>query len=138
MGWKETDKMDEKKAFIFRCWNREETFTELCRKFGISTKTGYKWLARFKEQGAAGLAELSRAPKNNTNKIAEAVKKRLLKLKEKYNYWGVYNILTWYVRNTPENTCRRAVPLKRFSKKRATRAGKSGPGKERKTGCRRE
>jgi transposase-like protein len=45
IGWKETDKMDEKKEFIFRCWNREETFTEICRKFGISTKTGYKWLS---------------------------------------------------------------------------------------------
>jgi transposase-like protein len=74
MGWKETDKMDEKKEFIFRCWNREEMFTEICRKFGISTKTGYKWLSRFKEQGAAGLAELSRAPKNNANKIVQAVK----------------------------------------------------------------
>jgi transposase-like protein len=67
MGWKETDKMDEKNEFIFRCWNREETFTEICRKFGISTKTGYKWLSRFKERGAEGLAELSRAPRNNAN-----------------------------------------------------------------------
>jgi transposase InsO family protein len=101
MGWKETDKMDEKKEFIFRCGNREETFTEICRKFGISTKTGYQWLARFKEQGAAGLAELSCAPKNNANKVAEAVKKRLLKLKEKYTYWGAYKILTVYATKYP-------------------------------------
>jgi transposase InsO family protein len=101
MGWKETDKMDEKKEFIFRCWNREETFTEICRKFGISTKTGYKWLSRFKERGAAGLAELSRAPKNNANKISETVKKRLLKLKEKHKYWGAYKILTLYAAKYP-------------------------------------
>ena len=81
MVWKETDKMDEKKEVIFRCWNQEETFTEIRRKFGINTKTGYKWLLQFKEQGAAGLAEL--------NKIDGAVKKRLLKLKEKHKYRGV-------------------------------------------------
>jgi transposase len=74
IGWKETDKMNEKKMFVFRCRNRGETFTEICRNFGISIKTGYKWLSRFKEQGAAGLADLSRVPKNNANKIAQAVK----------------------------------------------------------------
>jgi transposase len=89
-GWKETDTMGEKKAFIFRCWNRKATFTEICLKFGINTKTGYKWLSRFKERGVAGLAELSRAPKNNANKIDGDVKRRLLKLKERHQYWGAY------------------------------------------------
>jgi transposase-like protein len=74
MGWKETDKMDEKKEFIFRCCKGEETCTENCRKFGISTKTGYKWHTWFKEHGAAGLAELSRAPK-----IPHIMSKRPLK-----------------------------------------------------------
>jgi transposase InsO family protein len=102
MGWKETDKMDEKKEFIFRCWNREETFTEICRRFGIATKTGYKWLKRFKERGAAGLAEESRAPKNNGNLIDRKVKSRILRLKEKYKYWGAYKILTLYQKKHPD------------------------------------
>jgi transposase len=101
VGWKETDKMDEKKGFIFRCWNGEETFTEICRKFGISTKTGYKWLSRFKEQGAAGLAELSRAPKTPANNIGQSVKERILKLKEKHKYWGAYKIQTLYAKKHP-------------------------------------
>ncbi|MDR1239720.1 MAG: helix-turn-helix domain-containing protein [Treponema sp.] len=61
--------MDEKKEFIFRCWNREETFTEICRKFGISAKIGYKCLARFKEWGLAGL---SRAPKKTRIRLLRA------------------------------------------------------------------
>ena len=65
-------------------------------------ETGYKWLSLFKEQGAAGLAELSRASKNNANKIHETVKKRLLKLKEKHKYWGAYKILTVYTTKYPE------------------------------------
>jgi transposase-like protein len=83
MGWKETDKMQQKKEFIFRWLGKEESFTMICRDFGVSTKTGYKWVNRFKESRMPGLAEESRAPKNNANKIDELVKKRLLKLKER-------------------------------------------------------
>jgi transposase len=82
-------------------WKGEETFTEICRKFGISTKTGCKWLTRFKEHGAAGLADLSRAPKNPANKVDESVKKRILKLKEKHKYWGAYKIMTLYANKYP-------------------------------------
>jgi hypothetical protein len=101
MPWKETDTMDEKKEFIFRCRRREETFTEICRKWGISTKIGYTRLSRGKDQGAAGLAELSRAPKNNANQVDGAVKRRLWKLKEKHKYWGAHKILTLYKNKHP-------------------------------------
>jgi transposase InsO family protein len=96
MPWKETDKMDEKKEFIFRSWNSKETFTELCRKFGITTKTGYKWRKRFEEKGAEGLKEQSRETKNNRNKIPEGVKRELLRIKRRHLKWGAYKILTIY------------------------------------------
>ncbi len=37
--------------------------TALCEEFGISRKTGYKWLERYRERGVAGLEERSRAPR---------------------------------------------------------------------------
>jgi transposase len=121
MGWKETDKMDKKKEFIFRCWNREETFTKICRKFGISAKTGHKRLSRFMEQGAAGLAGLSRAPKHPAHKVAEAVKERLLKLKEKHTYWGAYKILTLYAGKYPgEHALARSTVEELFKKEDCT------------------
>jgi hypothetical protein len=97
----------------------------------------YKWLSRFKERVAAGLAELSLAPKNNANKISEAVKKRLLKLKEKHTYRGAYKIRTLYAAKYPgEHTPARSA-VEELLKRRDTPAGKSGQGKRRKTGCRR-
>jgi hypothetical protein len=42
MPWKETDKMDEKKEFVLKSLDDRVVFTELCREYCISTKTGYK------------------------------------------------------------------------------------------------
>ena len=40
----------------------EDGMTALCEEYGVSRKTGYKWLARFRAEGPGGLAERSRAP----------------------------------------------------------------------------
>ena len=39
-----------------------EVFSDSCERFGISRKTGYKWLRRYREPGIAGTRELSRRP----------------------------------------------------------------------------
>jgi len=36
--------------------------SELCRLYNISRKTGYKWIDRYLEEGATGLADRSRLP----------------------------------------------------------------------------
>ena len=69
MPWKETDAMKEKRAFIDAMLKQTKPFRELCREYGISEKTGYKWRNRFLEQGYAGLAEGSRAPREHPNTI---------------------------------------------------------------------
>jgi transposase len=38
------------------------TMSELCRSYGISRKTGYKWAARYGQQGLDGLKDRSRRP----------------------------------------------------------------------------
>ena len=62
MPWLEICPMEEKTRFIAAVLTAEESMTELCAEFGISRKTGYKWLARYQEGGPGGLYELSRAP----------------------------------------------------------------------------
>ena len=39
--------------------------TALCEEYGVSRKTGYKWLARFRAQGPAGLAEFTNLIRNS-------------------------------------------------------------------------
>ena len=56
-------KMDERARFIAAATGGEWSMTALCEEFGISRKTGYKWLERYRERGVAGLEERSRAPR---------------------------------------------------------------------------
>src|SRR3989442_12980434 len=73
MAWTETDPMKERLHFVTDWDRRLYTVTELCARYGVSRKTGYKWLARYADVGVAGLAERSRAPHRCPHPIAPAV-----------------------------------------------------------------
>src|SRR5258708_25169320 len=62
MPWRETCQMDERTQFIARVLAGEDEMTARCREYGISRKTGYKWLGRYRRDGAAGLMERPHAP----------------------------------------------------------------------------
>lgn len=87
MAWKEFDVMSERMRFIHRL-QRGERMTDLCREFGISRKTGYKLLNRFKEQGSSGLTDESRAPHRRPHKTPQEVVDAILALKGEYPSWG--------------------------------------------------
>ncbi len=61
---------------------------ELCRRYGISRRVGYKWLARYKQDGIEGLQDHSRAPKRHPNQTPAAVEERILALRAKHGRWG--------------------------------------------------
>src|SRR5438876_11628736 len=73
MAWTETDPMKERMHFVAD-WDRElYAVTELCARYGISRKTGHKWIARYVHAGVAGLAEQSRAPHRCPHRNAPAM-----------------------------------------------------------------
>jgi len=88
MPWKEYRVIDEKIKFVVEAMDRDESMKNLCEKYGISRKTGYKWLNRYKEDGAQGLCNRSRAPHTHPNALEEKVKKDILALKQKHPNWG--------------------------------------------------
>ena len=55
MPWREVCPMDERVRLIGAVLAAEQSMRELCASFGISRKTGYKWLTRYTRQGPAGL-----------------------------------------------------------------------------------
>ena len=57
MSWRESCAMDERVSFIADQRTGLWTMTELCEHYEISRKTGYKWLERYRLEGAAGLVE---------------------------------------------------------------------------------
>ncbi len=54
--------MTLREQFVLRALEPSSNKAELCREFGISRKTGYKWIERFRARGTLGLADLSRRP----------------------------------------------------------------------------
>ena len=57
MPWKEVEPMNERIQFISDYLCTYFSISELCLRYGVSRKTGYKWINRFKETGS--LEELS-------------------------------------------------------------------------------
>jgi transposase InsO family protein len=60
----------------------------LCRRFGISTKTGFKWLARYRQQGVAGLDDRSRRPLCSPGQVAAGIEELVCAVREAHPVWG--------------------------------------------------
>jgi putative transposase len=97
MPWKETQKMDQKMAFAMKALVHPN-FRELCREYGISAKTGYKWRERFVQHGLVGLNDLSRRPHGHADELGEAVVCEMVRLKQAHPHWGPRKIQALYQR----------------------------------------
>ncbi len=80
--------MDQKLRFIHLAQSGKYTISELCHDFGISRKTGHKYLRRYQQQGACGLKELSRRPRHNAQLTDKAVEKLILQDRRRHPTWG--------------------------------------------------
>lgn len=101
MPWNETCAMNERKAFINAWKSGEFTVAELCRRFGISRKTGYKWINRVLAEGQAGLSDRSRAAHRHPNRTPDAIVRRLLEAKHQHPDWGPAMLVKWLRRREP-------------------------------------
>ena len=102
MPWKETCHMDERIQFIARVLAGEDEMTALCREYGVSRKTGYKWLGRYISEGAAGLAERSHAPLQHGQAHEVAVVQAVLGLRQRWPHWGPKKLRVKLVEHHPE------------------------------------
>ena len=64
----------EERFRLIEEWKKEEwSFAELCRRYGVSAKTGYKWVKRYEAEGIEGLRERSRAPHGHSHEVVKEV-----------------------------------------------------------------
>ena len=80
----------------------EESISELCRRFGISRKTGYKRINRFREYGYEGLGDRSSAPHSHPNATSPEVARQLIEAKRAHPTWGPKKLVAWLRAGTPE------------------------------------
>lgn len=88
MAWAETCSMHEKARFCM-CYERGEgSMSELCRRFGVSRKTGYGILARWRSAGPGGLSDRSHAPHHRPQAVSKSVRQAILGLRGLRPTWG--------------------------------------------------
>jgi transposase InsO family protein len=76
--------------------------TELSARYGISRKTGYKWLSRFDEGGRTGLQDRSRAPLHCPHRIADETARLICEARRLHPNWGPEKLLDWLSPRYPD------------------------------------
>ena len=99
MAWRNITVEQERLTFIDAAMNPHQklTFEALCQEYNISTKTGYKWLNRFREHGKEGLRDMSRARLTQNKRISDDVQESIIKIRLEFPRWGpkkIYSELT--------------------------------------------
>ena len=89
--------MNQRKEFVLKAIHARN-FRQLCREYGISTKTGYKWRERFYQYGFEGMMELSRRPLSHAKELGEAVVCEIIRLKNAHRSWGPRKLRDIYQR----------------------------------------
>ena len=92
MPWTETCVMEERLKFIMEVLDNTYSMAELCNYYGISRKTGYKWLERYRQEGIEALCNCSRAPHSHPHEISCQVKDSILAIKKRFPKWGAPKI----------------------------------------------
>ena len=93
--------MSERKAFIRACTDRRRTIAQICIEFGISEKTGYKVLRRFRKEHDELLEDRSHAVLHHPFRIPGEVKEKILSLKLAHPQYGPQTIHDWLIQNEP-------------------------------------
>ena len=101
MPWKETRVVDERMRFVLAAEAGEEAFAAVCRRFGISRQHGVKWLARWRAEGVAGLADRSRAPLHHPQAVAAELAEACLDVRRAHPTWGPVKVRAWLERKRP-------------------------------------
>ena len=95
MPWLETAPMEQRERVIRDHRLALYTMAELSARYGISRKTGYKWLDRFDQGGREGLGDRSRAPRRCPHKISDEVATLICEARRPHPSWGPNKLLDW-------------------------------------------
>jgi putative transposase len=104
MPWRVETPMSQRQDFV-EAWARGQWHpTELCARFGISRKTGYKWWHRYERGGLVALVDESRRPDRNPTALDAALGALLLRTRQAHPTWGPRKLLAYLIARHPRYT----------------------------------
>lgn len=129
MPWKMTEPMTEKEQFVTLAQTGRYTIRELCKDYGISRKTGHKYLQRYEAHGREGLSEQSRRPKSSPWTTEKRIENLIVKERRAHATWGPKKIRDRLLKNhgierpPHESTIGEILSRHGLSQKRKRKAG---------------
>ena len=88
MPWKECNRMSLREEFVSLAISEGANISALCVRYGISRKTGYKWLGRFLSSGREGLRDASRRPRHSPDRTDSRMEEAVLQVRDRHSAWG--------------------------------------------------
>lgn len=88
MPFHEVSRMDARLEFVMLASSEGANMRQLCQRFGVSPTVGYKWLARWRVEGRAGLAERSRRPLASPGRSSASMEALVLEQRAEHPAWG--------------------------------------------------
>jgi len=88
MPWQSHSVSALRHEFVLLATRPGSNLSDLCRRYQISRKTAYKWLARYRTEGEAALTDRSRRPKHSPNHCPEALETLILQTRDQFPDWG--------------------------------------------------
>lgn len=101
LPWINTNPRAEQERFINAYLEGREDFSSLCRTFGVSRKTGYKRVKRYREWGFEGLGDWSHAPRTHPNKTTMEVEELVVSARLANPTWGPKKLVAWLREREP-------------------------------------
>lgn len=102
MPWSESNRMEQRARFVLDALQGHYSMSELCGRYGVSRKTGYKWIARYHGEGAVGCADRLRSPRNHPNKTRALIIKKVVLERKKHPGWGPRTLHAYLLREYSE------------------------------------
>lgn len=97
MPWKDKTKMSQKTEFVTLANKPNANMSQLCKRFGISRPTGYKWLRRWQKSGKEGLVNRSRRPHQSANQTPSGIEEIIIQARRSHKGWGGRKIKRWLI-----------------------------------------
>lgn len=119
MPWQEQSPMDLRLQFITELRSGLLTMSELCAQYSISRPTGYKWAGRYLAEGAAGLRDRSRRPRDHPATTDPELVAAVRAARQRFPTWSGAKLVQWLARQEPE----RAWPRRTTAYEILRRAG---------------
>lgn len=100
MPWSPMNVLNLRYEFVHLAADESIPVSELCRRYGISRKTGYKWLGRYQEGGETGFLDRSRRPLTTSEHIPVEIERAVVRLRTRHPAWGARKIRQTFERRS--------------------------------------